>query len=187
MTRTSSNGSAVFWSHDTDEKTRDNSTALLLVRVLVTCSGRIIILSIISVKNETIVNSNIVGENFTFSGFSGISLFSGWLRICKYYLFDTTNLIQNLIYTFWYRILYQFLVTGTSDLLYVSINSWDSQVLAYTPLSFFLYIPFKDTFSSLLLEQSSILREYIAVLPYWFIIYSNGWHICTMHGFTCTP
>ena len=96
----------------------------------------------------------------SFSGSSGISLFSYWFRICEYDLFDTTNRIQNLIYTFWYRILYQFLVTGTSDLLYVSINSWDSQVLAYTPLSFFLYSPFKDTFSSLLLEHSSILREY---------------------------
>ena len=75
-----------YTGHMIQTETCDNNTALQLVGVLVTCSGRIIILSIISVKNETIVNSNIVGENFTFSGFSGISLFSGWLRICEYYL-----------------------------------------------------------------------------------------------------
>ena len=39
VTRTPSNGSAVYWSRDTDG---DNNTALPLVGVLVTtCSGRI--------------------------------------------------------------------------------------------------------------------------------------------------
>ena len=41
MTKTPSNGSAVYWSHDTDGDTYDNNTALPLVGVLVTCSGRI--------------------------------------------------------------------------------------------------------------------------------------------------
>ena len=40
MTKTPSNGSVVFWSCDIDE-TSDNNTALPLVGVLVTCSGRI--------------------------------------------------------------------------------------------------------------------------------------------------
>ena len=39
-------------------------------------------------------------------------------KIVEYGLFNTTNLIQNLIYTFWYNfdtVLYQFLETDTSD------------------------------------------------------------------------
>ena len=35
MTKTPSNGSAVYWSHDTDGDTYDNNTALPLVGVLV--------------------------------------------------------------------------------------------------------------------------------------------------------
>ena len=59
ISRTPNNGSAVYWSHDTDRVMCDKNTALPLVGVLVTYDTDIfIILSIISVKNEKILNSN---------------------------------------------------------------------------------------------------------------------------------
>jgi len=63
-------------------ETRDNNIALPLVGVLVTCSRRKKILSIIFIKNEKLLNSNNNSSTPEFSGSSGISLFSDWLRIC---------------------------------------------------------------------------------------------------------
>ena len=72
-------------------------------------------------------------------------------RLCvfvEYDLFNTTNFIQNLIYTFWYNfdtVLSQFLETGTSDrcLTYIVQRLRFSGFILY-PLSFFLYSPFKN-------------------------------------------
>ena len=46
----------------------DNDTALPLVGVLVTWYERIFILSIISIKNEKLSNSKILGANLSFLG-----------------------------------------------------------------------------------------------------------------------
>ena len=47
-----------YTGHVIQTETHNNNTALSLVGVLVTCCGRIIILSILSIKNEKLLNSN---------------------------------------------------------------------------------------------------------------------------------
>ena len=76
----------------------------------------------------------------------GYSSFQTGCIFVEYGLFNTTNFIQNLIYTFWYNfdtVLYQFLETGTSDIRLMCIvqNLRFSGFILY-PLSFFLYSPF---------------------------------------------
>ena len=83
----------------------------------------------------------------SFSGSSGISLFSDWLRICWIDLFNTTNLIQNLIY-----IRFGIILT----LFYINFSRHDHHIellinqflrfsgFSINPFSFFLYSPFKS-------------------------------------------
>ena len=64
--------------------------------------------------------------------------------VFKYDLFNTTTLIQNYIYMNKINtVLYLFLETGTSDVLYVSFNAWDSQVSFYTPFYFSFTLPLR--------------------------------------------
>ena len=95
-------------------------------------------LYLLKIKNYWI--QIIIGANLSFSGSSGILLFSDWLCICRI-LFNTTNLTQNHAYIRFGIILTEFYINFSRqahqiELLYVSINSWDSQVSAYTPLIF---------------------------------------------------
>ena len=63
----------------------------------------------------------------------------------EYDLFNTTNLIQNLIYIHFGIILTQFYINFSRqehqiDVLYVPFNAWDYQVSSYTPFHFFFTV-----------------------------------------------
>ena len=60
------------------------------------------------------------------------------------------------IYTFWYNfdtVLCQFLETGTSYVLNVSFNSWDSQVSTYTPFHFSFKVPLRNNIYTTLIRE----------------------------------
>ena len=81
----------------------------------------------------------------SFSGFSVISLFSDWLSICWiWFVYESHT--KSYIYTCFGIILTQFYINFSRqehriELLYVSINSWDSQISAYTPFHFSFTVP----------------------------------------------
>ena len=113
-------------------------------------SGHLIIpirtlrINIINYYLFKIQNSNhkiITVANLSFSGFSRISLFG--CVTAEYGLFNTTNLIQNLIYIrFGINLTqYQFLETGYMS--YILFNFWASKVSAYTSFHFFFTVPLK--------------------------------------------
>ena len=143
VTRTPTNGNAVYWSCDTEGDTWQpyctaigGSSGHLIIPI------RTLRINIINYYLFKIQNSNhkiITVANLSFSGFSRISLFG--CVTAEYGLFNTTNLIQNLIYIRFGIILTQFYINLSRqkhpiDVLYVSFNAWDSQVSSYTPFHF---------------------------------------------------
>ena len=95
--------------------------------------------------------------NLRFSGSCGISSFSDWLCICwisdwSIWYYNLNTKLQK--YEFSYKfntVLYQFLVTGTSDRCLKGIfQRLRFSGFSLYPLSFFLYSPFKLLFSDIL-------------------------------------
>ena len=117
--------------------------------VLVTWSSGDIILSIISIKKENYWFKTIIEAKWVSQALLGYHFFQISCILVEYDLFNTTNLIQNLTYTCFGIILTQFHIHFSRqehqiiELLYVSINSWDSQVLALTPFHFFFTVSFR--------------------------------------------
>ena len=140
MTRTPSNGNAVYWSRDTDGDMWQCAHHWL--EFWWHDPNVKIILSIISIKNEKLLNSN---KNRSKPELLRLLWDIVIFRLVAYLLNMTCLILRILykIYTFWYNfhtVLYQFLETGTSDRTLIGLNnSWYGQVSAYPPLSFFLY------------------------------------------------
>ena len=131
------------------------------------CDRYVIILSIISIKMQ---KKTKVGANLRFSGSFGILSFSDWLRICWIWSVQYYNFFTKLhIYEFSYKfdtVLYQFSRQERQiDVLYVSLNAWDSPVSSYTPSHLSFTVPF----------YSSI------VLMVTFIPVRFHWYNCTLH------
>ena len=119
ISRIPNNGSAVYWSHDTDRVMCDKNTALPLVGFLVTYdTDMFIILSIISVKNEKILNSN---NNRSKPKLLRLLWDIVVFRLVAYLLnIISLNLLLFKFHTYRFSyyfdtVLYQFLETGTSD------------------------------------------------------------------------
>ena len=95
-------------------------------------------------KNDKIIK---VANLLDFQAPVGYNLFQIGCIFAEYELLKPTTSIQNWIYKFLYNfdtVLYQFLVTGTSDRCLIGIvqRLRFSGFILY-PLSFFLYSPFK--------------------------------------------
>ena len=120
-----------YTGHIIQTETCDNNTALPLVGVLVTCSGRI---------NDNMSKLKFLRHLWEIVVF----------RLVVYLLnmINTPNLIQNLTDIHFGIILTQFYINFLRqkhqiELLYVSINPWDSQVSAYAPFHFSFTVTLK--------------------------------------------
>ena len=120
-----------YTGHIIRTETCDNNTALPLVGVLVTCSGRI---------NDNMSKLKFLRHLWEIVVFR--------LVVYLLNLINTLNLIQNLTDIHFGIILTQFYINFLRqkhqiELLYVSINPWDSQVSAYAPFHFSFTVTLK--------------------------------------------
>ena len=120
-----------YTGHIIQTETCDNNTALPLVGVLVTCSGRI---------DDNMSKLKFLRHLWEIVVF----------RFVVYLLnmINTPNLIQNLTDLHFGIILTRFYINFLRqkhqiELLYVSINPWDSQVSAYAPFHFSFTVTLK--------------------------------------------
>ena len=90
--------------------------------------------------------------------------------IVEYDLFKPTTFIQNSIYTNFRIIWTQFYIYFSRqehqiDILYVSFNAWDSQVLSYIPFPLFFTVPLnrnhsKAIFGCFLFSKEKVVTHY---------------------------